>query len=351
MYQYKLYNNEEIEKMNRDLNRYKKALQDWQNTDTNHYLKAREEVEEINREFVKYKGEMKVMEDTYQKKIENYEQKEQKIATQIHAINHSIQQLKKDVHSIQEEVKELRITELLEKMEQLVEHTDTETQAVKKEIVNQQENYTQMKEQPKTEVAQQPTSRRMSEYRRLQNMLKTATPKNQQMPPATNTTINRQTINNHQANPNMVTMQNGKKTYHNPKYELNKNIIVRKKTGKDLQESQTQIEQTATKSTEPVNNEKKNEPMNPIESVEPVAPKEPITSQPSNQSETKDVTAKAEQSPATPAKQPVTNATPVNQPKSTEITKKVENQPTPEDSQPQNGIKKTWLLAKSLWKK
>ncbi|QGH35234.1 hypothetical protein GI584_14775 [Gracilibacillus salitolerans] len=351
MYQYRLYNFEEIEKLNRDLEVYKKAIETWNESESVLYMEAQEDLEATKKELAKYKGDMKVMEETYQKQIQGYEQKEQKIAAQIHAINHSIQQLKKDVHSIKDDVKEIRINELLEKVDQIIGNTDTELHEVKKQINEQKNTITQVKNQPHPNK-QQRTKRRTSEYRQLHNMLKAAKPKSHVTPPPSNSSMTNPKPRRQPANTNMITIQNGKKTFHNAKYELNKNIIVKKKKANVEQKNTRKV----TKAKEGVKEEIK----------EKIQEETDNKSMPENEVKEKDIQQVKQVQESQPQKPTVTpepkelNSVVTPEPKKQELTvepepktamEKQEQKTTQEESSSPSGIKKTWLLAKSLWKK
>src|SRR5699024_6523439 len=127
MYQFRLYNNHEIETLKRDLALYKRAIE---SSKKNKNI----ENELIKRKFFKNKGEWKSMEEIYQNKINGYEKNERKISAQIHAVNYSIEQLKNDIQSIKSEVKELRAHELLEKIDQVLGKTDIELDGVKNQV-------------------------------------------------------------------------------------------------------------------------------------------------------------------------------------------------------------------------
>jgi hypothetical protein len=343
MYQYRLYNYEEIEKLNRDLEVYKKAIETWNQSESVLYMEAQQELEATKQELAKYKGEMKVMEETYQKQIQGYEQKEQKVAAQIHAINHSIQQLKKDVHSIKDDVKEIRINELLEKVDQIIGHTDTELHEVKKQIDAQKHVFTQVKNQPQPEKQQQRTRRRTSEYRRLHSMLKAAKPKSHVTPPPSNRTMTNPKRRRPSTDTNMITVQNGKKVFHNAKYELNKNIIVKKKTAN--KEPKNEV-----KNKEKVKEENEEKNIQQVQQVE--EPKTRVSNLPSEPKEQESAVSREPQK-----QEPIVEPKPRKpepstvEPEQKSVAHKQEAKTTQEENTSPSGIKKTWLLAKSLWKK
>lgn len=121
MYQYKLYNTGEIEKLKQDLEVYKQMLVTIKSSDSvDKYLQLQHELNELRLKFSKLKGEMKAMEESYQEKLAEHERQDQKLFTKIQTINDSLNHLKQDVTFIKDEVEEMRVTELLEKINLVV---------------------------------------------------------------------------------------------------------------------------------------------------------------------------------------------------------------------------------------
>ncbi|GAE92693.1 hypothetical protein JCM21714_1704 [Gracilibacillus boraciitolerans JCM 21714] len=329
MYQYKLYNYQDIEKLNRELEVYKKVVESRNVGNSISYWETKQELEVLKQKLQKNKGEMKVMEQSYQNQIKDYVDKEQKISHQINAIHHSIQQLKKDVTTIKGEVKELRVNELLEKINQVIGHTNLDLNDENKQVSEQKQKFQQ--------INKQHIRKRNSDYRQLQLMLKSATPKKQQTPPSSQQKVT--DSNQVTTNPgrHMFTVQNEGKTFYNTKYEWNRNIIVKKTTTK----------------TEKLKKEKKEEQLMEEASIVAQSEKE---SNPSPSIENKPVEAVQKNQPIVPEIIPTENI-PVeveekNEPVSSE-TSQTENkiETEHEATNTTSGFKKTWLLAKSIWKK
>ncbi|WP_058307183.1 coiled-coil domain-containing protein [Gracilibacillus massiliensis] len=315
MYQYKLYNYQDIEKLNKELEVYKKVVE---TRDADHsilYWQTKQELEELKQKLQKGKGEMKVMEESYHTQLRDYADKEQKISSQIHSIHHSIQQLKKDVQTIRGEVKELRVNELLEKINQVIGETNVDLDDVKKQVKEQNQEFQQINKQLQaSSPPKQQTRNRTSEYRQLQRMLKSAKPKGHRAPPPSQQIMTNPKQDTRESTRQMITIQNGKKTFHNTQYELNKNIIVKKTT-------------TKTKKPE-VEKEYNQEP--PLEETPKV---EQTEISPSIENEKVEVEEKVA---------PIT----------TDAKTKEDNIAMEQEADnTTNGLKKTWLLAKSLWKK
>ncbi|MGN8645710.1 hypothetical protein ACTNEO_08560 [Gracilibacillus sp. HCP3S3_G5_1] len=363
MYQYRLYNYEEVEKLKRDLDVYKKAIETWNEDDFILYMETQEDVEAMKEELANYKGEMKAMEETYQKQTEHYEQKEQKMAAQIHAINHSIQQLKKDVHSIKDDVKEIRINELLEKIDQIIGNTDTELQEVKKKIQEQKKEFQQVTNKLQASPSNQQIKSRRSEYRQLQNMLNAPKAKSHLSPPPNNRMMTNPKTHQQSEGTKMIRVENGRKIFHNSKYELNKNIIIKKRTAKVAPESVTDGAKgkDASRKDGEIKVEKKDNTVTTNKEMEKNT-QLPDRVQP-NQQQEHDVKREATSTtPELSISQESTNTVPPSTVAQEKQTLTVTPQPdkavetdeatekNEENSSP-NGIKKTWLLAKSLWKK
>ncbi|SHN07093.1 hypothetical protein [Gracilibacillus kekensis] len=315
MYQYKLYNNQEIEKLHNELEVYKKVVESRDADQSILYWQTKHELEELKQKIQKNKGEMKVMEESYHNQLRDYADKEKKISSQIHAIHHSIQQLKKDVQTIRGEVKELRINELLEKINQVIGETNIDLDEVKEQVREQNHEFQQLSKQLHSNSRSQPqTGNRQSEYRQLQRMLKSAKPKGHRAPPPSQQMMTNPKQDIRDSTRQMITIQNGRKTFHNTQYELNKNIIVNKTTAKT---KKAKIEQ-----------EDKHE----------------LLAEEKNNIEKTEISSSAEIEPVDVEEKP-TSFKEETRPKEENMSVRQEN------GNSSNGLKKTWLLAKSLWKK
>lgn len=326
MYQFRLYNSREIEKLNHDLEVYKKAAESKDANDSIKYTEMKQELELLKRKVLKDKGEMRIMKETYQSKINSYELKEQKLAKQIQAVNYSMEQLKNDVQTIKGEVKELRAHELLEKMDEVLGKTDNELNGVKEQIKEQKTEFDQIRKhfQPQNNSGRRPSNGR-SEFRQLQQMLKSVKPKEHKTPPSTpsmiTASLQRPTMSK---DAQMIAKSGNKKTFHNTRYEFNKNIITKKTTTKTKQRNMENEKEQAAEENPKIKSQPEKEAIDSIPMQE--KPKE-----------------KTEQ--VFPEDKTKVNKTSEN--KSSENNTKVEE----EVSAYPAGLKKTWMLAKSLWKK
>lgn len=179
------------------------------------------------------------MEESYQEKLAEHERQDQKLFTKIQTINDSLNHLKQDVTFIKDEVEEMRVTELLEKINLVVNKTDDNLTRVKNQIDTQKEELLQSKEHKK------PTPR-TSEYRRLQNMLQSFNNANRvsnqlNNSMTTNKTFRQSPSKSQKAfrksplgdSQNTVSMSDETKAFRGFPSKFNKNIITRTSTSKN----------------------------------------------------------------------------------------------------------------------
>lgn len=355
MYQYRLYKTEDIDKIKRDLEVYKHTFDVINSEDSKTFLKSQRELILLKRKFSKLKGEMIAMENSYQRQIDNYEKQEQKISGEIRTINHSINQLKKDISLIKGRVNELRTSDLVQKMDLVLHKTDEELAKVKKQLAEQREAYQKAIEQrQKNSGIQSKATNQKSEYRRLQQMLKTIhqpTPSSTQLPQNHHTNTNSAVPSNSSSveknnRRGTITISKGKKTFRTREFELNKVIITNTKTAKSNEKEEMQ------KVENPVKEELKQEEIQPNVNVkrenEALLEQEEITVEASNQESTfSDLEATnsptlVEHKIGEPEKD-ITNESSELEPNHEGVDEEAVEKPS--------GLKKTWLLAKSLWKK
>ncbi|MFD2046661.1 hypothetical protein ACFSTA_20595 [Ornithinibacillus salinisoli] len=337
MYQYKLYNSEEIDKLKRDLNLYKQNIKTLKSGDLLvKYLEMQRELYDYRLKFSTLKGEMHAMEDRYEEKLTGYETQAQKLTSQIQTINDSLNQLKLDVNLIKGEVKEIRFTELLEKMNIVINKTDESLTKVKGEIVSQEEKFTQLKEQLKQENPRKTAAPRQSEYRRLQNMLQSFNTGQ-----ATNTKNNRitsgKTTMKRNYNPNPRTIKSigdiehatpvnkTKKSFRSSQFEVNKNIITKTTTP----------QKTKTNGVKDVNNSPSftMDNNNSVPSRDDPIKKNLNNNPPTNHSETN-----LNNNPPTNHSETNINNNPPTDHSETNINNKPINHPLPNDTSPRNPI-------------
>lgn len=244
MHQYKLYNSVEIEKLKQDMEVYKQTLETMKSSNSlDKFLQLQRELYELRLKFSKFKGEMKAMEENYQEKIVGYERQDQKNSTKIQTINDSLNQLKQDVTSIKGEIEEMPVTELLQKMNLVINRSDDNLTTVKNQINTQKEELLQSKEHIKPNAPKKPIPQ-PSEYKRLQNMLQSFNNANQSNSITTNKTIrqlpssNQNSVQNRPLGDSRIPISLSKETKAVRSFpnEFNKNIITRtskpKNTGK-----------------------------------------------------------------------------------------------------------------------
>lgn len=246
MYQFKLYNVNEIENLKQRLEDYKQHLESTITSKTsNNYPELHQALNESKEKNIRLKGELKRMEMHYQEQINRYEQQATNITTKLESIDDSINQLKYDISQIKGEVNGFHFQELINKLNQLIVKTDENLLKIKRDLELQDQTFSQIKEQltPKSEPQ---TVSRQSEYRRVQNMLQsittskgnqmlTNTTRNKPIQPS-NSSINR--IANRVNNKNTtLSINQGRKSFVNSQYEFNKNIIKKKKTPNPVQEN------------------------------------------------------------------------------------------------------------------
>ncbi|MEC5424240.1 hypothetical protein QGM71_12135 [Virgibacillus sp. C22-A2] len=266
MYQYKLYNSREIDKLKEDLEVYKQTLVTMESSNLlDKYLQLQRELYEIKLKFSKFKGEMKTMEESYQEKIAEYERQDQRNSIQTQTINDSLNQLKQDVTSIKGEMKEIRVTELLEKMKLVSNRMDNSLAIGKSQIDTQKKELLQSKEHIKTNPPIK-TVPKTSEYKRLQNMLYSLTNENQapsqfnsrttpnkmarKLPTSNQTSTRSRQFGGVR---NTLSTSNGKNTLQRFPYELNKNIITR--TSKPKPTEKTYVIADKEESTSSIKND------------------------------------------------------------------------------------------------
>src|SRR5690625_7603233 len=121
MYRFHLYNADEINKLKQELNTYKKVMKTMEADDLiEDLVKTNADYCDLIEEIIKLKGEMKMMEESYQKKIVDYDNKEQDISTQIKTLDIAFVQLREDVNKIKENMDRFRVNEKTKKTNEVI---------------------------------------------------------------------------------------------------------------------------------------------------------------------------------------------------------------------------------------
>ena len=121
MEQFKLYNAQEIEELNQRLNFYKYTLESLEIGDMiDDYVKTKNDFHLLKLKFSEFEGEVRIMEDNFQHKINEYEHQEKELSAKINSMNDSVIQLKQDINKIMEKVNQVRFTELLENINHVI---------------------------------------------------------------------------------------------------------------------------------------------------------------------------------------------------------------------------------------
>lgn len=246
MEQFKLYNAQEIEELNQRLNFYKYTLESLEIGDMiDDYVKTKNDFHLLKLKFTEFEGEVRIMEDNFQHKINEYEHQEKELSAKINSMNDSVIQLKQDINKIMEKVNQVHFTELLENINHVILKQDNMLVEGKNDINRLRGEILQLKEHMQSNTQKHHTnniqhSPRQSEYRQLQNMLESSRyieqAPNQKKNDVTkfrnfmqSTTRDQivHPIDSHNDVQKPTLKSKGRKTYrHNP-YELNKNIITK----------------------------------------------------------------------------------------------------------------------------
>ncbi|WP_010097606.1 hypothetical protein [Ornithinibacillus scapharcae] len=243
MYQFKLFNVSEIDQLKQELEEYKQELAFINsNNKPIKYSELRQDIYHLERKYSMVKGELKRMEMQYEEHINRYENQAQHINSRINSIDASINQLKQDISYIKDEVKGLPFQELINKIDQVIEHTDANLSKVKSSIANQDYTFSQIKEQltPKEISQKSQNASPQSEYRRVQNILQSITTA-KGAPLQNNKTIRNRPVpttragmnkvsyhSNSNVGNNTVSVTQGGKSFINSQFEFNKNIITKR---------------------------------------------------------------------------------------------------------------------------
>ncbi|WP_163537032.1 hypothetical protein [Gracilibacillus sp. YIM 98692] len=173
-------------------------------------------------------------------KLTGYGKQMYNISDKIQNINDSLNQLKQEVNLIKSEVEEIRVNELLEKMDMVMNKTDENLTNIQTEVYSQKEELSQLEDHMKQNTPNKPKSRKPSEYRQLQNMLRSVNNVGQTSNQINSSMSNRSTFNqttsinqkSRRTGQNTIPTSKGKKMFRGSQYDLNKNTITRISTSK-----------------------------------------------------------------------------------------------------------------------
>lgn len=254
MYRFHLYNSDEINKLKQELNTYKKIMKTIEADNMiEDLLKTKADYYDLTEKIIKLKGEMNIMEEYYQKKIVEYDKKEQNISTQIKRLDIALVQLREDVYKIKNKIDNLQVNELLEKINEVLlkqEQSDKakdDVDGLKSDILRLGKEFNGYNS--KSNKIEKQSNPRTSEFRQLQNMLQstnypelTQSKKKNKM--TKNQTFQKRLITNqetyhtkkqHHDSPDTTSITKEKK-YFSSQYGINKNIITRVTTSSNKKE-------------------------------------------------------------------------------------------------------------------
>lgn len=255
MYRFHLYNSDEINKLKQELNTYKKIMKTIETDDmVEDLLKTKADYCELTEKMIKLKGEMEIMEEYHQKKIVEYDNKEQNISTQIKRLDIALIQLREDVYKIKDKIDSLRINELLEKINEVLLKQEQNDQAkgdleeLKGEILRLKKEVNRYN--TKSATVEKRYHPRASEFKQLQNMLQSTnypelTQNKKKNKITKNQTFQKRLITNKETydvkkqyndSPDIPLIKKEKKYFRHSQYGINKNIITRVTTSKNKKE-------------------------------------------------------------------------------------------------------------------
>ncbi|WP_411953838.1 hypothetical protein ACKXGF_11395 [Alkalibacillus sp. S2W] len=228
MQQYKLYDATEIEHLKHELQIYKQSLEATNSHNAlDHFVRLQRELHELKVEFSMFKGEVKNMKEHFQDKTEEFEEQNKDNSSQIQTMNESLNQIKQDATSNHQDDYKTQVTDLLNKMELVINRTEENMTTLKKHTNTTKESRTEVADH-ENESGSKKAPRQVSEYRRLHNMLQShnqVTQQNANCSPSYNQRLmQNKPLNKHGGTIN-TSNQNKSAKYNN--LEFNKNIITR----------------------------------------------------------------------------------------------------------------------------
>ncbi|MCT2536301.1 hypothetical protein NC661_13310 [Aquibacillus koreensis] len=182
MYQYKLYNSNDIENLLADLELYKQTLDSLEtNNPSAELLLTKRELSQLKVRFSNIKGDMKTMKENYQEKINGYEKEKQDIFSQIKMINNTLNILRQDVSMINGELEKIRIEELQKTLKISLHKLDTHLDRIIDELDLKKNEIIQLKENLVSKPTIKKDSPKISEFRQIQNLFNTINDYNNQL--------------------------------------------------------------------------------------------------------------------------------------------------------------------------
>ncbi|MFG6115338.1 hypothetical protein ACGTN9_09105 [Halobacillus sp. MO56] len=244
MYKYKLYSTDDIERLKHQLKVYEQTLNVVKKGEAvDDYLLIKHEFNETHSKLIRLEGEMKSMEEKYQRQLTDFEEREENFSDYMANVNKMMSQLKEDISKVIDKVDQLNINELMEKINTVIYSQNSHFRESIREIDRLKEDIAQIQDQVviNQENNQKAQNPRKSEYRQLQNMLQSY--RNVEQPSQSfsrqNSSFTRTSSQKHQSNipstGGQNTLSRGKskrRTFQQSQNELNKNIIYSKQQGK-----------------------------------------------------------------------------------------------------------------------
>lgn len=240
MYRFQLYDSEDIQKLKKEIDVYRNLLEA---INLEHLYEQLDILKSNNADLVEkiinLKGEIKMMNEKYEQEKREFEKREQTLTKHIDTLDTALMELKEDVNKVMTKIDNLQLKEIVQKVDQLMKVKEKDTQT-EKEVEKIKTELKEVKEQLKEkeeQLVEHTSSKRTSEFRRLQNMLQS-----QNSLHSSNTFQNRR---NPARNPSFFhqirpSQQSIMVSYHNsenmiehqekkmsPPLGLNKNIITR----------------------------------------------------------------------------------------------------------------------------
>lgn len=177
VYRFQLYDSEDIQKLIKEKDIYKNIIES-RNIDQllEELIALKSNNEDLIEKIINLKGDIHKMNEKYEKQKAEFENKERNLSEQIHTIDSSLIELKHEVSKMMDKIDHLQLKELMTKVNQLIEkqeknfETNKELEEIKNELLQMKEEIKHKNVSPTN--LKVTSSERTSEYRRLQNMLK-----------------------------------------------------------------------------------------------------------------------------------------------------------------------------------
>ncbi|WP_173918944.1 hypothetical protein [Halobacillus sp. Marseille-Q1614] len=242
MHQYKLYNIKDIEQLKRKLAIYEQAIETKDHSPILDYQpKEKDDSTPSNAQHLKSKGDMKVMEENFEKRMAEYRKEDSDLSDRVDEISATVRELKQDIYRMLDKLDLNQINRLADKVSEINQNQYIE----RRQINSITEQITELQEQISplnSHAKQQAPAPRQSEYRQLQNMLQSSRYSGQDpvqrypnMPERQNFSYVRNRNNSSRATPPSAmenTLHKGntqkRRTFQQNPSQVNKNIITSK---------------------------------------------------------------------------------------------------------------------------